>query len=151
MSRLLKLLYDVADIRCQYQGIHDSACGFSPRNFLMTRLRAAQRRDSPTPVSTLDALLLRLQITKEELDSLAKDDLSIRRGHEIQDALIRYVEALTSSMSELKALCELDSQCGGSFNSETDDARRALRTSYDDAMQHHKRLGLLLNQLISGL
>lgn len=150
MSKLLKVLYDVAEIRCRYHGIHEAVFGFSPRKLLRTLNRPVEG-DQQAEAQELDRLLSRLYSAGTDLESLSEEDLSVRRGHEIRRALLDYVEALTESSNRLKALCELPQRAEDRANAEFGNRQAALKVVYDDAMQYHRRLGARLNQLISTL
>jgi len=150
MSSLLKLLYDVAEIRCRFHSVHEEVVGFSARRFLRSIHRATSDARGARHAE-LDRLLLRLEAAREELQRLEEQDLSIRRGREIRNALVDYVEALAKSSMSLKAICEHsrldpDDTADGNHNQ-----LAALKVSYDDAVQYQKRLGKRLNELIESL
>jgi len=96
MSKLFKVLYDIADIRCRYQRIHEEVFGFSARRILKSLQGAASGTSSAQSVE-LDRLLSRLDAAQQDLDHLGEEDLSIRRGGEIQSALMAYARALSQS------------------------------------------------------
>jgi hypothetical protein len=150
MSSLLKLLYDVAEIRCRFHSIHEEAVGFSARRFLRSIHRTASEAPEDREAE-LERLLRLLEAAHEDLNMLGEQDLSIRRGREIRDALISYVEALTKSSTSLKAICEHSRLDPGVNAIGNRDELTALKVSYDDAVQYQKRLGKRLNELIESL
>jgi Mg2+ and Co2+ transporter CorA len=148
MSKLFKVLYDIADIRCRYQRIHEEVFGFSARRILKSLQGAASGTSSARSVE-LDRLLSRLDAAQQDLDHLGEEDLSIRRGGEIQSALMAYARALSQSNASLKAFCEFRQSIKGS--EEDHERLNTLKVAYDDAVQYQKRLGRRLNELISSL
>jgi hypothetical protein len=148
MSKLLKTLYDVADIRCRYHRVHEAMFGFSARRLLRS-MHPSASSGAATLAEELDRLTVRLAIARQELGDLDQADLAIRRGREIQGALISYIDALTESNARLRAIC--DGRHGVDTASATAEnkLRTELKIAYDDAVQYHKRLGAQLNKLIS--
>ncbi len=148
MSKLLKTLYDVAEIRCRYNRVHEAMFGFSARRLL-------QSMHPPTPEGTaarteeLDQLSSQLAMARKELDQLGQADLAIRRGREIQGALIAYIDALNESNVRLRAFCDRWQGADSANATAEHKLRTELKVAYDDAVQYHKRLGAQLNKLIS--
>lgn len=147
MSKLLAILYDVADIRTGCQQVHDERFGLSLRRVLGA-LGGGATGTSAAQCARLQRLRERLLRARQELDALDKEDLAVRRGQEICDTLREYAEALDRSLGGLEQLCRheraLPSAPAG------DDAA-PLKVLYDDALQHQKRLAIRLNALISSL
>jgi hypothetical protein len=150
MSRLLKMLYDVAEIRCRYHRVHEEVVGFSARRFLRS-INPAASDATKARKAELDRLLLRLEAAREDLHRLGEHDLSVRRGREIRDALTHYVEALAKSSASLKELCEYSKPETDAPDVGNRDQLTALKVAYDDAVQYQKRLGKRLNELIESL
>jgi hypothetical protein len=150
MSNLVKILYDVGAIRSRYRGAHEAICGFSARKLL----RSLHRRRPEHQAAELDELhriLSMLRGAMEALEALGEHDLCIRRGREIQVALADYIAALTESTTRLEALCRQLAQEEDADPDNKGDKGHELKIAYDDAVQHHKRCGTRLNDLISAL
>jgi small-conductance mechanosensitive channel len=147
MSKLLTVLYEVAEIRAGCQRVHDERFGLSARSVL----RAITGRPSGTPAAQcaeLRHLAERLEQARERLDELEAEDLAIRSGHEINATLRDYVSALARSLSDLEQLCRHEHAVPAA---PAGDDSAPLKVAYDDALQQQKRLATRLNALISGL
>ena len=150
MSKLVKAVYDVAGIRGRYLHVHDAIFHLSARK--LVRVLSLGRPDAHGSGTTeLGQLLQQLQAAQTELEDLDEADLLVRRGREIQTELTDYVLALTKSVTILRSISDLLQQ-RDTKNKLFDSARlQGLKVDYDDAMQHHKRLGARLNTLIATL
>ena len=150
MSNLVKVLYDVADIRGRYLCVHDEI-------FRVSALKLVRvfSRDPPDPYaaqeSELDLLLQRLVTARSELEALDEIDLSVRRGREIRTQLSDYVLALAESVQALRSISELMRRRAAKDRTYDPKGLQDLKVSYDDSVQHHKRLGARLNALVSSL
>ncbi|MEA3275380.1 MAG: hypothetical protein U9Q81_08875 [Pseudomonadota bacterium] len=150
MSKLLKVVYDVAGIRAEYLRVHDEVLGLSARNLIRVFHRSpADTRADKT--RELRQLARRLLASRKDLTELSEDDLSIRRGREICNALDGYVDALAESVDILATISELRQRPIATDNTHDFDRLNALKVAYDDAVQYRKRLGTRLNKLISSL
>lgn len=150
MSKLVKIVYDVAGIHGRYRCVHNEIFHLSARK--LVRFLNPDLRDLYTSqASVLDGLLQQLNQTQSELEDLAASDLSIRRGIEIQSELADYVVALVESIKILKSISELMKQRATKEKIYSAESLQSLKVAYDDAMQHHKRLGAHLNALIATL
>jgi len=147
MSKLLTVLYEVAEIRAGCQRVHDDRFGLSPRNVL----RAIVGRQ-PVVSSANGAELRRLQEQLTEarlqLDELTAEDLAIRSGHEINAVLRDYIETLGHALEALEGLCGQEAR-NPSLPGGDDSA--PLKIVYDDALQHQKQLAGRLNALVAAL
>jgi hypothetical protein len=150
MSKLLKVLYEVAEIRCRYHRTHEAVFGFSPRRLLRT-LHRSPTNERAAEERELDRILERLHGSREDLAALGPEDLSIRRGREIQASLVAYVDALAASGGKLRELCELQQRTGANEDPLYHNELNTLKVAYDDAVQYHRRLGRHLNELIATL
>lgn len=150
MSKLVKIVYDVAAIRSRYVCVHEEMFQVSAR-----RLVRAFDRDKQglyqNRKSDLDRLSELILTSQGELESLDEEDLAIRRGRDIRTQLAHYLEALSESVALLKSICEQMKKRAIKDQMYDPQDLKGLRVSYDDAMQHHKRLGASLNSLISAL
>jgi hypothetical protein len=146
MSRLIKVVYDVAEIRGRYLRVHDELFHLSARK-LVRILNAGRREPYADQTVELARLLERLHSTQRELDCLIERDLEVRRGREIHSKLTQYVAALSETVTILKSISERMQQ----RSARDREALQSLKISYDDAMQYHNHLGAELNSLISTL
>lgn len=150
MSKLVKVVYDVAGVRGRYLRVHDETFHLSARK--LVRILHIGRRDTHGGGMTeLDLLLQRLRNAQSELDNLDESDLSVRRGPEIRSELEGYVTALIESVELLRSISELLRQRETKDRLYDSGRLQHLKVNYDDAMQHHKRLGARLNALIATL
>jgi small-conductance mechanosensitive channel len=147
MSKLLAILYDVADIRTGCQQVHDERFGLSLRRVLGA-LRGGARANSAAQCARLQRLRERLEEARRSLDALDDEDLSVRRGLEIRDTLREYATALARSLTGLEQLCRHERALPVA---PAGDDTAAIKVLYDDAIQHQKRLAVRLNALISSL
>ena len=148
MSKLLKTLYDVAEIRCGYNRVHEEMFGFSARRLLQSMHPPVSNR-SANWANELEQLTSRLAMARQELIQLDQADLAIRGGREIQGTLIAYIDALTESNVRLRALCDDRHGDDNASAAAKNKLRTELKIAYDDAVQYHKGLGAQLNKLIS--
>lgn len=147
MSKLLTVLYEVADIRAACQRVHEERFGLSPRRIL--NLIAGRPAGTATAQCTeLRYLARRLEVAQQRLDDLEAEDLEIRRGREIDETLRLYIAALGRSVAGLEQLCRY--QRAAAVAPAGDDAA-PLKVAYDDALQQQKRLAVRLNALIISL
>ncbi|MGB5735842.1 MAG: hypothetical protein WBM40_15510 [Thiohalocapsa sp.] len=117
-------------------------------------MRNLTRRQTPgclTNEQELEELNQRLSRAINGLSELKKEDLSIRRGSEIQNALSEYVQALTESIAALATLLEVRKRSRNASQQQPSEASQATKIAYDDAVQYHKRLGARLNKLLMTL
>lgn len=150
MSKLVKVVYEVAGVRGRYLRVHDKIFQLSARK-LVRALNPGRPDADASGTTELGQLLQQLQAAQTELEDLDESDLLVRRGREIQTELADYVLALTESVRILKSIYELLQQ-RETTNKLYDSGRlQGLKVDYDDAMQHHKRLGARLNTLIATL
>jgi len=151
MSVLLKLVYDTNLLRQRYIEIHENLFGLSFGRLVRLSRESAQP-DFATYAERLGGLILDLQNVRDQLGRLEERKLSHRTGRELRDALADYTVALEDSIRKLQCICErnLKQQQGmEAFKHYSLGDYRVDRIAYDDAMQHHKRMGLRLNQLLS--
>jgi len=150
MSKLVKVVYEVAGVRGRYLRVHDETFHLSARKLVrVLHLGKPHTQGKATP--ELDQLLQRLRTAQTELNDLGESDLSVRRGREIQTELTDYVIALTESVQILRRISELLRQRDAKDEAYDQGHLQSLKVDYDDAMQHHKRLGARLNALIATL
>jgi small-conductance mechanosensitive channel len=150
MSDLIKIVYEVAAVRSDYLRIHRRVFHVSAGR-LMHNLTRRHTRGSLTDQQELEELSQRLSRAIDGLSNLNKEDLSIRRGREIQNELSAYAQALTESMAALATLLEVRKRPRNGSHHQPSGASRATKTTYDDAVQYHKRLGARLNELLTTL
>jgi small-conductance mechanosensitive channel len=147
MSKLLAVLYEVAEVRAGCQHVHDERFGISPRSIVKAML-GRPPGTSAAQCEELERLRTRLEQGTRRLDALDAEDLAIRCGHEIHEALRDYVQALDRSLIALEQLCRHE-QTRPAAPAGDDSA--PLKVVYDDALQQQKRLAARLNALIAGL
>ncbi len=141
MSNLVKLLYDVAALKAEYQRLHDDLFGLSMRRFwFLVRPGARQSVEK-----RLQDLLQSLAMRRAEMHQLNADDLSIRRGEEIRMALDDFCLAFTETLERLDKVHQRKTKLEAEPSDETPLA------AYDDALQQQRRLGARLNYLIESL
>ncbi len=150
MSDLLKIVYEVAAVRSDYLRIHRRLFHVSAGR-LMRNLTRRQTPGCLTNEQELEELNQRLSRAINGLSELKKEDLSIRRGSEIQNALSEYVQALTESIAALATLLEVRKRSRNASQQQPSEASQATKIAYDDAVQYHKRLGARLNKLLMTL
>lgn len=146
MSQLLSVLYEVAEIRSGCQRVHDERFGLSPRRIM--RVITRRPLEPAVQCAELAQLKQRLEHADRRLQHLDAEDLSIRRGAEIQATLRAYVDALRASLSGLERLCRHE-HAKPTLPAGDDSA--PLKVAYDDALQQQKRLAGRLNALIATL
>jgi hypothetical protein len=147
MSKLLALLYEVAEIRNGCQKVHDDRFGLSARSVLRA-LTGGTVRASAAQCAELQRLRERLAKARQGLDTLNDEDLAVRRGEEISGTLSEYASTLERSLSGLEQLCRHDDSRPAA---PAGDDSVPLRVAYDDALQQQKRLAARLNTLIASL
>lgn len=150
MSKLVKIVYDVAQIRGCYLRVHEEIFQLSTR-ILVRVLNRGKPDARDREAAAIDQLVQRLENAQSELEDLDESDLSVRRGGEIRTALADYVIALTESVQFLRSISELLQQRDTKDQRYDPDHLQGLKVNYDDALQHHKRLGARLNALIAAL
>lgn len=151
MSLLLKLVYDTNALRQRYVTAHRKIFGLSfGRVVRLSRESAAA--DFETQVARLSELVTELRQLRNKLGKLQESELRQRTGRELREALADYTGALEDSVGKLKRICERNAQelrGVAEFRLYSLGDYRFDRIAYDDAVQHHKRIGLRLNQLLS--
>ncbi len=147
MSRLFKLLYDVAGIRTRYLSVHDELFSVSASK-LLRMFRHIPARDSAAQLEVLEKLSRELAATREDLATLNNTETSMRRGAEIRRGLEDYVVALAETVEILRQVVRAK-DVAAAQRDPNEQRLRGLKVAYDDAMQYHKRLGSALNKLIS--
>jgi hypothetical protein len=150
MSSLVKLLYDVGALGRRYNRVHESVCGLSPRS-IMRSWRRADAEDRAARVDELGRILSQLQEARTELMALDEEAVSVRRGREIHRTLLDYIGALSLAGSRLEALCREGGDEPGRSPTRAGDQSNRLKIAYDDAVQNHRRLAELLNELVATL
>ena len=150
MSDLLKIAYEVAAVRTDYLRIHRRVFHVSAGR-LIHNVTRRHTRGSLTDQQELEQLSQRLGRAIDGLRKLNEEDLSIRRGREIQNELSEYAQALTESMAALATLLEVRKRPRNWSHHDPSGALQAMKTAYDDAVQYHKRLGARLNELFTTL
>jgi hypothetical protein len=151
MSVLLKLVYDTNLLRQRYVEIHENLFRLSLGR-LVRRSGASAGPDYGAQAERLGRLIQDLQSVRDQLGQLDEGKLSHRTGRELRNTLADYTVALEDSIRKLQFICErnLKQQQGvAAFKDYSLGDYRLDRIAYDDAIQHHKRLGLRLNQLLS--
>ena len=150
MSRLLKLVYEASELRRQYAGIHEEMFGMSMRRIV--RLGRKSEHDYRANMRRLGVLSQELGGVQQQLAELQECDLTKRRGHDICAALAEYTEALSASVALLNTICRRlarEQKGVDGWRNYTATSFRHDRITYDDAIQHHKRLGRRLQELLS--
>jgi len=144
MSNLIKLLHDMASLRAQYQRLHQDLLGLSVRRLLIqVRPNAHQEIKA-----RFQHLFQRLGELQEEMDLLTPDDLTIRRGEDLYQALSSFHQALDETLKRLELIHEArSSQAKGGAGK----ISQGLLVAYDDALQHQRRLGARINDLLADL
>lgn len=144
MSNLVKILYDMASLRTEYQRLHQDLFGFSLRRLLfMVRPGARKGVDA-----RIHELTKRLEELGEDMCHLTADDLVIRRGEEIEVALKNFSLAFTETLRQLDLLRQAEAPRWARAQGEEG---RLQLAAYDDAIQHQRRMGARLNDLIAEL
>lgn len=144
MSNLVKLLYDMAALKGDYQRLHDEIFGLSARRLLFL-LRPKARRGVE---DRINLLISRLDALGEDMRGLTAEDLAIRRGQELRQALEVFAQALGETLRQLEAL-RLARTPSATVAGPT--TGRSPLATYDDALQHQRQLGARLNELIVDL
>jgi hypothetical protein len=144
MSNLVKLLYDMAALKADYQRLHDEIFGLSARRLLFL-LRPKARRGVE---DRINLLISRLDALGEDMRGLTAEDLAIRRGQELRQALEVFAQALGETLRQLEAL-RLARTPSATVAGPT--TGRGPLATYDDALQHQRQLGARLNELIVDL
>ena len=144
MSNLVKLLYDMAALKADYQQVHDELFGLSTRRLLFL-LRPGARQ---TVAGRVNLLISRLDGLRADMRRLTAEDLAIRRGQELRLALEDFSLALGETLSQLEALRLARATSGPGPTRAT---VRPPLAAYDDALQHQRQLGARLNDLIVDL
>ena len=150
MSRLLKLVYETSELRRQYARIHEEMFGFSMRRII--RLGQQNERECLARMQRLDYLSSALAEMRQQVAELQECDLTKRRGHDICAALDEYTQALNASVSLLNTICRRlarEQKGVDGWRNYTATSFRQDRITYDDAIQHHKRVGKRLQELLS--
>lgn len=147
MSKLLTVLYEVAEIRSSCQLVHDERFGLSPRSVLRA-IAGRSPGESAAQCAELRRLSERLEDARGRLDELDAEDLAVRRGQEIHETLRAYASALAVSLDGLEQLCRYEHATPAA---PAGDDSAPLKVVYDDALQQQKRLAARLNALISSL
>ncbi len=147
MSKLLAVLYEVAEIRAQCQQVHNDRFGLSLCGMLRA-LRGTQTERTAAQCAELERLRSRLERAAEQLDALDERDLAVRCGREISETLGEYIHALDRSVAGLEHLC---SHPNPKPALPTGDDSVPFKVVYDDALQRQKQLAVRLNALIAGL
>jgi len=143
MADILKYTYDVSDINYRYQEIHNEIFRLSVRKLAM-EMFADQNVPLKEYEDDLKMLYGKLTDIQTALDVLPQNELNIRSGKEILSALSNYVAALTKSIHYLEKICNDKKNLLFSDSNFVNDKK-----AYDDAIQHHKNLGVILNSLLS--
>jgi len=150
MSRLVKVVCDVAGIRRRYLCVHNAIFRLSARK-MVRALKPGKRDAAANHTSELDRLSLEILTALAELESLDENDISIRRGRDIRNQLTDYLAALNQSVALLKSICgQMDNRAAKRQTFDRS-SLQSLKVAYDDAVQHQQRLGARLNTLISSL
>ena len=143
MTDIIKYTYSVRDVNHRYQMIHNDIFGLSVR-----KLAVAMVKGQSASVTKYDDELKMLQEKLTDiqtvLGTIPQSELKIRRGREILLTLSKYVAALSKSINYLKKICHDKNSLSASDSNLVND-----RKLYDDAIQHHKTLGVKLNGLLS--
>lgn len=79
---------------------------------------------------------------------LTPDDLAIRRGEELRQALQDFHQAFGETLGQLEILRQ--AQAGQAARAPGKD-RQSLLAPYDNALQHQRRLGARINDLLADL
>lgn len=141
MSDLLKYTCSVRDVNFQYQEIHNKIFRLSLRT-LIIEIFEDQSVSFKKHADRLKMLHEKLMDIQTGLNTLPRCELNIRRGEEIFLALSNYIIAISKSINYLQKICnDKNSVC--SDNNLVNDKK-----IYDDAIQHHKKLGDKLNGLL---
>ncbi len=150
MSDLLKIVYEVAAVHSDYLRLHRRLFHISAGR-LLHNLTRRHTGAGLTDQHEIKELSQRLSRAIDGLSQLKKEDLSIRRGSEIQTALSEYAQALTESMTALAALLEMGKRSRNGSRHQPSGKSQTTKVAYDDAVQYHKRLGARLNELLTTL
>ncbi len=146
MSNLVKLLYDMAALKGDYQQLHDELFGLSPRRLLfLLRPKARQGVEG-----RIGLLIGRLEALGEDMRRLTPEDLAIRRGQELRQALESFAQALGETLRQLEMLHVAEASAVTTAGPVLTSGRGPL-AAYDDALQHQRQLGARLNELIVDL
>lgn len=144
MSNLIKLLHDTAALRAEYQRLHQDLLSLSMRRLLfLVRPGARQQVDA-----RFQHIFQRLGELREEMGRLTPDDLAIRRGEELHQALLDFHQAFGETLGQLERLRQ--AQAGQATSTPGKD-RQSLLAPYDDALQHQRRMGARINDLLADL
>jgi hypothetical protein len=150
MSHLLKLVYEASELRRRYTGIHEEMFGFSVRRII--RFGQQSERECQAKMQRLDDLSEALAGMRKQIADLQECDLTKRRGHDICTALGDYTQALSDSVALLHTICQRlarEQKGVDGWRNYTATELRQDRITYDDAIQHHKRMGRRLQELLS--
>ena len=144
MSNLIKLLHETASLRADYQRLHQDLTGLSVHRLLfLVRPGARQQVDA-----RFQQLFQRLGELREEMGRLTPDDLAIRRGEELCQALKDFHQALGETLSQLEILRRAQASQATRVPGKD---RPSLLTAYDDTLQYQRRMGARINNLLADL
>ncbi len=144
MSNLIKLLHETASLRAEYQRLHQDLTGLSVRRLLFLVWSGARQQVD----ARFQQLFQRLGEVREEMGRLAPDDLAIRRGEELCQALKDFHQAFDETLGQLEILHR--AQASQATRIPGKDSH-SLLAPYDDALQHQRRMGARINDLLADL
>jgi len=143
MADILKYICNVRDVNHKYQEIHNNIFSQSVSK-LVTEIFTDKRVAFKKYEDVLKMLNVQLMDIQTALNVLPQSELNIRRGKEILLALSSYITALSISINYLQKICNEKN----SF-SDSDGNLVNYKMLYDGSFQHHKHLGVKLNELLS--
>ncbi len=150
MAQLVTLAHRVSSIHAKYAKIHDALFALS-----FFRKRTKRSGEETSIHSEYEIELKQLAAKLSEISAMLSDGTPLEPrttfSREFSAALDEYIGALSKSIIRLAEICQhrYSWEKGGlTFDS---DQSRQDRTSYDESIQHYKRLGAKLNQLVTRL
>ena len=143
MADILKYICSVRNVNYQYQEIHNDIFSLSVSK-LVTEIFTDKSVTFKKHEDGLKMLYGHLMDIQTALSALPQSELKIKRGKDILLTLLNYVTALSKSINYLQKICSDKNSLLGSENNLVN-----YKMVYDDAIQHHKILGVRLNGLLS--
>ncbi|MCB1859193.1 MAG: hypothetical protein KDI63_13010 [Gammaproteobacteria bacterium] len=150
MTQLVTLAHRVSSIHAKYAAIHDDLFSFS-----LFRKRPKHQLKGQSLHSHYESELIRLS------EELAGISAIMRSGAELEPkttfsrefavVLDDYIQALSVSIGHLSEICNHQSHWDKGDQPFDASQSRVDRTHYDESIQHYRRLGARLNQLVMRL
>lgn len=150
MAQLVTLAHRVSSIHARYANIHDSLFSFS-----LFRKRLRHNKTGDSIQSHYEIELKRLSEELGEVISIMNSGVPLEPkttfSREFATAMEEYIQALSTSITQLSDICSHQRTWDKHEQAFSSTQSRIDRTSYDESIQHYRRLGARLNQMVSRL